>query len=82
MCLRLYSNYSRIAKFCSGRSLVLGAKVIAAASSQEKLDVCKNYGGAHYCVDYTKPGWQKEVLKITGGKGVDIVYDPVGIIAG
>lgn len=56
--------------------------MIAAAGSQAKLDICKNYGGADYGVDYTKKDWQKEVLKITGGKGVDVVYDPVGLIAG
>ncbi|TFK44713.1 hypothetical protein BDQ12DRAFT_673439 [Crucibulum laeve] len=58
----------------------LGAKVIAAAGSAAKLDVAKHYGGADYCVDYTKPGWQKEVLKITNGHGADIIYDPVGLI--
>jgi len=57
----------------------LGAKVIAAGGSQEKLDISKRCG-ADYTVDYTKPGWQKEVLKITGGKGVDVIFDPVGII--
>jgi NADPH2:quinone reductase len=59
----------------------LGAKVIAAAGSQNKLDICKKYGGADYGVDYSKKEWQKEVLRITGGKGVDVVYDPVGLIA-
>ncbi|KAH7927154.1 NAD(P)-binding protein [Leucogyrophana mollusca] len=58
----------------------LGAKVIAAAGSQAKLDICTKYGGADYTVNYTRPDWQKEVLKITGGKGVDVVYDPVGRI--
>ncbi|KAL0955932.1 hypothetical protein HGRIS_002120 [Hohenbuehelia grisea] len=58
----------------------LGAKVIAAAGSQAKLDVAKKYGGADYTVDYTKPNWHQEVLKITGGKGVDVIYDPVGLI--
>ncbi|GBE81072.1 Quinone oxidoreductase-like protein [Sparassis crispa] len=58
----------------------LGAKVIAAAGSQEKLDVSTRYGGADFTVDYTKPNWQQEVLKITGGKGVDVIYDPVGLI--
>ena len=33
-------------------------------------------------MNYTKEGWQKEVLKITGGKGVDVIYDPVGLIRG
>ena len=39
-------------------------------------------GGADYAIDYTKAGWQKEVLKITGGRGVDVAYDPVGRIKG
>lgn len=39
-------------------------------------------GGADFVVDYTQGGWQKEVLKITGGRGADVVYDPVGRIKG
>jgi NADPH2:quinone reductase len=39
-------------------------------------------GGADFVVDYTQDGWQKEVLKITGGRGVDVVFDPVGRIKG
>jgi len=58
----------------------LGAKVIAAAGSSAKLDIARTLGGADFGVDYTLPGWQKEVMKITGGKGVDVVYDPVGMI--
>ncbi|KAF7964968.1 hypothetical protein HWV62_31365 [Athelia sp. TMB] len=58
----------------------LGAKVIAAAGSEEKLTICKKYGAADYTINYSNPGWQKEVLKITGGKGVDVVYDPVGLV--
>lgn len=60
----------------------LGATVIAAAGSQSKLDICKKYGGADYTVNYTVKDWQKEVLRMTSGRGVDIVYDPVGRIAG
>lgn len=58
----------------------LGAKVIATAGSPAKLEVCRREGGADYVLDYTKEGWQKEVMKITGGKGVDVIYDPVGRI--
>ncbi|GAW08547.1 alcohol dehydrogenase [Lentinula edodes] len=58
----------------------LGAKVIAAAGSQEKLEIARRYGGADYVVDYSKPDWQKDVLKITNGVGVDIVFDPVGLV--
>ncbi|KAG8886052.1 hypothetical protein FRB97_007928 [Tulasnella sp. 331] len=59
---------------------VLGAKVIGTAGSADKLEVAKKYGGADYTVDYSKDGWQKEVMKITGGHGVDVVYDPVGMV--
>lgn len=62
--------------------LAIGAKVIAAAGSPEKIEIAKRYGGADYGVNYSKPGWQKEVLAITGGKGVDVIYDPVGLING
>ncbi|KAI6021383.1 hypothetical protein BKA83DRAFT_4464114 [Pisolithus microcarpus] len=55
----------------------IGATVIAAAGSPSKLDVCKQLGSADYTVDYSKPGWQKQVLQFTGGKGVDVVFDPV-----
>ncbi|PPQ98630.1 hypothetical protein CVT24_003963 [Panaeolus cyanescens] len=58
----------------------LGANVIAAAGSPEKLEIAKKYGGADYGVNYSKPGWQKEVLELTKGKGVDVIYDPVGLI--
>lgn len=62
--------------------VALGAKVIAAAGSQEKLDICKRLGGADYTVNYGVADWQKEVLKITKGKGVNVIYDPVGKIRG
>ncbi|KAI6033094.1 hypothetical protein F5J12DRAFT_798686 [Pisolithus orientalis] len=59
----------------------IGAIVIAAAGSSPKLDVLKQLGSADYTVDYSKPGWQKQVLQFTGGEGVDVVFDPVGRIA-
>ena len=59
-----------------------GAKVIAAAGSDSKIEIAKRYGGADHGVNYSKPGWQKEVLSITGGKGVNVIYDPVGLIQG
>lgn len=61
--------------------LALGARVIA-ASSPSKLSIPTKYGGADFSIDYTKSGWQQEVMKITGGKGVDVIYDPVGMIKG
>ena len=56
--------------------------MIAAVGSPEKIDVVKKYGGADHTVNYSTPGWQKEVLTITKGRGVDVVYDPVGLING
>ncbi|CAD6884020.1 unnamed protein product [Tilletia controversa] len=58
----------------------MGAKVIATAGSEEKLDVCKRLGGADYAVNYRDKDWAKKVKEITGGKGADVVYDPVGLI--
>ncbi|KAG8990816.1 hypothetical protein FRB90_001600, partial [Tulasnella sp. 427] len=57
----------------------LGAKVIATAGSADKLDVCKRYG-ADELVNYRSDDWQKKVMEITGGKGVDVVFDPVGLV--
>lgn len=59
----------------------MGAKVIAAAGTASKLAVAQR-AGADFGVDYTKPKWQQEVLKITKGHGADVIYDPVGMIQG
>ena len=57
-----------------------GAVVIATAGSARKLDVAKGYG-ADFGIDYKKAKWEDEAKKITpGGKGVDIVFDPVGMV--
>jgi NADPH:quinone reductase len=61
--------------------IALGARVIA-ATSPNKLEVARTAGGTDFLVDYTKDGWQKYVMHITGGRGVDVVYDPVGRIKG
>jgi NADPH2:quinone reductase len=55
---------------------VFGAKVIATASTEEKRQACLEEG-ADYAIDY-RNGFTDEVKKLTGGKGVDIVYDPIG----
>jgi NADPH:quinone reductase-like Zn-dependent oxidoreductase len=60
----------------------LGAIVIAATGSPQKMEIAKRLGGADYAINYTKPGWQKEVLALTNEKGVDVIYDPVGLING
>ena len=55
----------------------MGAKVIAAASSEEKLALCKELG-ADETIDYEKSDLRQRILDLTGGKGADVVYDPVG----
>ncbi|MFN7995967.1 MAG: NADPH:quinone oxidoreductase family protein [Bryobacteraceae bacterium] len=54
-----------------------GARVIATAGSQTKLDFCREQGADHV-LSYTDPGWVERVKEITGGHGADVVYDPVG----
>ena len=56
---------------------VMGAKVIAAASTEAKLAVCSQYG-ADAVVNYTDDNWREQIKTLTDGKGVDVVYDAVG----
>lgn len=55
----------------------LGARVIACASSADKLDVCKQHG-ADELINYATEDMRERIKAITGGRGVDVVYDPVG----
>ena len=56
---------------------LMGAKVIAAASTDEKLELCKQLG-ADEVINYSTTSLKDAVKELTGGKGVDVVYDPVG----
>ena len=56
---------------------LMGAKVIAAASSEDKLQLCREYG-ADQTINYSKEDLKSEIKKLTGNKGVDVIYDPVG----
>src|SRR4029077_8100241 len=55
----------------------LGVKVIACASSDEKLEFAKAHG-AELGLNYSKEDLKEGLRRLTGGKGVDIVFDPVG----
>jgi NADPH2:quinone reductase len=55
----------------------LGATVIAAAGTDEKLALTRAYG-ADYTINYTTESIRDRVREITGGRGADVVYDPVG----
>lgn len=55
----------------------IGATVIAAASTQEKLDLAVSRG-ADFTINYSEQNLREQLKEITQGKGVDVVYDPVG----
>ncbi len=56
---------------------LMGARVIAAASTDEKLALCKQLG-ADELINYSEASLKDTLKELTGGKGVDVVYDPVG----
>lgn len=58
-------------------SKAMGAHVIACASSEEKLEFCREHG-ADETLNYAKEDLKNRLKEMTGGKGVDVVYDPVG----
>jgi NADPH2:quinone reductase len=55
----------------------MGARVIAAASSDDKLATCREHG-ADEAINYSNEDLRKRLKALTDGRGVDVVYDPVG----
>ena len=55
----------------------VGARVIAAASTDEKCALCKSIG-ADATINYAKEDLREAIKAATGGKGPDVIYDPVG----
>src|SRR4029078_4342666 len=56
---------------------ILGVTVIATAGGARKTQFARELGADHV-IDYRASDFREEVLKLTGGRGVDRVYDPVG----
>ncbi len=56
----------------------LGAEVYALSSSDQKLDKARQLGAKHLINYNATPDWSREVLKLTGGRGIDLVVDNVG----
>lgn len=56
---------------------LMGARVIACASSEEKLDFCQSFG-ADERLNYVTEDLKLRLKEMTEGRGVDVVYDPVG----
>jgi NADPH2:quinone reductase len=62
---------------CIQIAKAMGARVIAAASTDDKLDyACK--AGADLRINYSNENLKEKVKELTGGKGADVIYDPVG----
>ncbi len=57
--------------------VLMGAKVIAAASTNEKLAICKELGATE-TINYTYEDLKNRIKELTNGQGVDVVYDAVG----
>ena len=51
--------------------------VFGTAGTRQKRDRIKTYG-VDYAIDYNNSNWHEEILKITDGKGIDIILDPIG----
>lgn len=56
---------------------LMGARVIACASTEEKLALCRSLG-ADETINYSTGDLRERIRALTGGRGVDVVYDPVG----
>lgn len=56
---------------------IMGARVIACASSPEKIAFAKQHG-ADETIDYAAEDLKEALRRVTNGKGVDVIYDPVG----
>lgn len=57
--------------------VLMGARVIAAASSDEKLAVCRQMGASE-TINYSTEDLRERLRELTNGNGVDVVYDPIG----
>lgn len=56
----------------------LGAKVIAAASTADKLNYCQSMLGADDVINYTEENLKNRAKELTDGRGVDVIFDPIG----
>jgi NADPH2:quinone reductase len=56
---------------------LMGARVIACASSDDKLDFVRKHG-ADACINYARDDLKETLRTLTDGRGADVIYDPVG----
>ncbi|KAH7140087.1 zeta-crystallin [Dactylonectria estremocensis] len=60
-------------------AVAMGCRVLGTAGSAEKCAYAQSLG-ASKCVNYSQGNWWEEILKETDGLGVDVVFDPVGLV--
>lgn len=60
-------------------AVALGCKVLGTAGSAAKCTFARKLGASE-CFDYSREDWWDRVMEATGGQGVDVVFDPVGLI--
>jgi len=63
--------------FCQWAKAI-GCTIIGTVGSDEKIEIAKK-NGCHHVINYSKENFAKKVMEITNGKGVDAVYDGVGL---
>ena len=75
--LLVHGGAGGVGTACIQLGKVAGARVIATAGSDDKLDVCRE-AGADEVINYKTQDFAEEVKKLTGGKGADVIFDPIG----
>ncbi|WP_398473131.1 quinone oxidoreductase family protein, partial [Tardiphaga sp.] len=73
----VHSAAGGVGQILSSWCKALGATVVGTASTPEKCAIAKK-AGCDFAIDYSKPGWVDEFLKVTGGRKARVVYDAVG----
>jgi NADPH2:quinone reductase len=75
--LLVHGGAGGVGTACIQLGKVAGATVIATAGSDDKVDLCRQLGADH-AINYKTQDFADEVKKLTGGRGADVIFDPVG----
>jgi len=75
--LLVHGGAGGVGTACIQLGKLAGATVIATAGSDDKVELCKQLGADH-AINYKTQDFADEVKKLTGGKGADVIFDPVG----
>lgn len=73
----VHSAAGGVGQILSSWCKALGATVVGTASTPEKCAIARK-AGCDFAIDYSKPGWVDEFLKVTDGRKARVVYDAVG----